>query len=189
MLARFFRVGAIFAKSMVMMNLSLPMKAFPTLVAFALLLSAAPLVATLSAQGTPSFVGSERAEPLERDYPEDARVIRMMPGEIFEVHQSARGKGETSFFVVREGRGVVQVVKEKKMGKRTYFLKALSPGETLGGVVDRKLLDRGEGFDPKNDADYSRIQRQIKDAPVIIIVGDPEEEKLKRRRAMREGNQ
>jgi hypothetical protein len=127
-----------------------------------------------------SFEASERADvQLATVYPENARVIRMAPGEIIELHQSNWGKEQSALFLVPEGRGVAQVLKEKKFNKQAYFIKALAPGETLAGIVTRKYLD-GEGFNPKNEVMYARIQEEIKANPIIIVVDDIEFEKAKR---------
>ena len=123
------------------------------------------------------FEGTEivRPAPASPTVPIGGRLVKLHVGDITQVHvtqtQLIGDSKETAFFVPFEGRALVSIVVEKKFGKRTYFIKALAAGETVGGVVPRNTLDF-DGFDPKNEAEHARIQAALKAAPLIFVI-DP----------------
>jgi hypothetical protein len=148
---------------------------------FARSLGLAPLAAFLcfalldpaSAQTRFSGADTTVVEEARPGLPPGGRLLRLRIGEIVEVHRAGArlfGAGkETAFYVPLEGRGLVSVSVKKARGRRTYFIKALAPGETLGGVVPRPALDRA-GLDPKDDAAHALIQLALKTAPVVFVI-------------------
>lgn len=140
-------------------------------------LSSAPLASVASAQDR--FGGTETVRPEAPlpTVPPGGRLVRLRVGDITQVHvtetQLFGDSRETAFYVPFEGRGLVTVVVEKKPGRRTYFIKAIAAGETVGGVVPRNTLDR-EGFTPKNEAEHARIQAALKAAPFIFVISPAE---------------
>lgn len=132
-----------------------------------------PVIAPAGAQE--KFDGAEIVRPKEepRKLPPNARVLRLRVGEILEVFSTPTtllsSKDERAFYVPAEGNAVLQVVIEKTSGRKTYFVKGLAAGETIGGVVYRDSLDK-DGYRPKNEAEHARIQKAVKDAPYIIVI-------------------
>ncbi len=102
-----------------------------------------------------------------------ARQIRLSPGQIMEVYRGSfapgDGQREMAFYLPVEARSVVQLVVETRGFTKTYFLRALGPGNTVGGVVERRWLN-SEGYDPRNAADEARIQAAVRAAPYLINV-------------------
>lgn len=102
--------------------------------------------------------------------PRKGEYVKLRRGEIREVFHSSKGaKPEMAFYLPPEGVHVVQVVIETKGSQVSYLLKALKPGRTVGGAVERQWLDR-EGFQPRNIADEARIQAAVKRSPLHIEV-------------------
>lgn len=96
--------------------------------------------------------------------------VELHPGSIKEVLSSpATGSRAVAFYLPVEGRSVAQVVIEKRPGRRTYFLKGLSKGSTVGGVVPAGTLD-GNGFDVKDQVMMARVQAAINQKPTYINV-------------------
>lgn len=107
-----------------------------------------------------------------------AQHIRMRLGQLVEVYRGSfapgDGQREMAFYLPVEARPVVQLIVETKGFTRTYFLRAIGPGDTVGGVVERRWLGgnwiEGLGFSPNNAADEARIQNAIRTAPYLISV-------------------
>ncbi len=118
------------------------------------------------------FQGAEY-DPGTGAMPAGARQLNLRLGQIVEVfHGSltpADGQRELAFYLPEEARSVVQLVVETSGFKRTYFLRAIGLGQTVGGVVERRWLD-GSGNDPKSVADEARIQNAVRTAPYLIAV-------------------
>jgi hypothetical protein len=96
--------------------------------------------------------------------------VKLRVGEIREVFRSSKLDGpEMAFYLPPEGVRIVQVVVESKGTRVSYMLKALKPGRTVGGAVERQWLDR-EGFQARNSADEARIQAAVKRNPLHIEV-------------------
>ncbi len=73
------------------------------------------------------------------------------------------------FYLPPEANSVVQLIIEKRDGERTFLLKAIGRGKTVGGFVLREWLDNS-GFQPKTPLDEAQIQQAVKSKPVFIIV-------------------
>ena len=105
--------------------------------------------------------------------PQGARQIQLRVGQVVEVFHGSiapgEGKRELAFFLPVEARPVVQLVVESKGLTRTYFLRAIGPGDTVGGVVERRWLD-SDGYSPEDTAAEARIQAAVKAAPYLISV-------------------
>ena len=103
----------------------------------------------------------------------NARQIALGVGEIVEVYHGGvlptDGGPQLAFYLPPEATSVVQLVVETKGFAKTYFLKGLAPGETVGGVVQRNWLD-ATGYRSDNPADEARIQAAIKANPFLILV-------------------
>lgn len=102
----------------------------------------------------------------------NARQLKLRVGEIRSVLVSKGNlfrSAPNAFYLPPDALGIVQVVVEKKGFTKTYFLKALRKGRTVGGVVARAWLDE-TGFRPDTVADEGRIQRAIRTTPYYIIV-------------------
>lgn len=102
-----------------------------------------------------------------------ARQIRLQVGELIEVFRGSNvpgdGAPEMAFYLPKEATSIVQLVVEKRGFNRTYFLRGLVVGETVGGVVERRWLDSA-GTGPDNAADESRIQQAVRGQPYLILV-------------------
>jgi len=102
-----------------------------------------------------------------------AQQLQLSLGEIVEVFRgSARlgdGQYELAFYLPEEARSVVQLVVEQKGFARTYFLRAIGPGNTVGGVVERRWLDHG-GNNATDGAAEARVQAAVRAAPYLISV-------------------
>lgn len=102
-----------------------------------------------------------------------ARQLRLRVGQVLEIYRGSfapgDGQREMSFYLPVEARNVVQLVIETKGFTRTYFLKAIGIGDTVGGVVERRWLNDA-GYDPRNTADEARIQNAVRAAPYLISV-------------------
>lgn len=118
------------------------------------------------------FQGAEY-DPGTGAMPAGARQLNLRLGQVVEVfHGSfapADGQRELAFYLPEEARSVVQLVVESSGFKRTYFLRAIGLGQTVGGVVERRWLD-GSGNNPKSTADEARIQNAVRTAPCLIAV-------------------
>lgn len=103
----------------------------------------------------------------------NAKQIRLRTGEVLEVFRGnwnpAGDTPELAFFLPPEATAIAQVVVETKGFTKTYFLKGLAPGESVGGTVERRWLD-GSGFRAKDTAMEARIQAAIKAQPFLILV-------------------
>lgn len=102
----------------------------------------------------------------------NAKRIGLRVGQVIEVYRAnivPGGEREMAFYLPVEARSVVQVLVESRGVTKTYFLKAIGMGETVGGVVERRWLNSG-GFDPDTVADEARIQQAVRSAPYLISV-------------------
>jgi hypothetical protein len=102
-----------------------------------------------------------------------AKQLRLRIGQVTEVFQGSFAPGdgqyELAFYLPVEARTVVQLVVETRGFTKVYFLRAIGAGETVGGVVERRWLDRS-GYNPDNAADEARIQNAVRAAPYLISV-------------------
>jgi hypothetical protein len=118
------------------------------------------------------FQGAEY-DPGTSVMPAGARQVRLRYGQVTEVFRgsSAVGDGqrELAFYLPVEARSVVQLVVETKGFTKTYFLRAIGAGETVGGVVERRWLD-SSGYSPLDTAAEARIQDAVRSAPFLISV-------------------
>ncbi|MDI1337958.1 MAG: hypothetical protein PSU94_17390 [Lacunisphaera sp.] len=119
------------------------------------------------------FQGAEYDPGAAGALPAGARQVQMRLGQVLEVYRGnfapGEGKRELSFYLPMEARGVVQLVVEKNGFARTYFLKAVGIGDTVGGVVEHRWLD-SDGYNPKDTASEARIQAAVKASPYLISV-------------------
>lgn len=102
----------------------------------------------------------------------NAKRISLRVGQVIEVYRAnviPGGEREMAFYLPVEARSVVQLLVESRGVNRNYFLKAISMGETVGGVVERRWLNSA-GFDPDSVADEARIQQAVRAAPYLISV-------------------
>ena len=109
--------------------------------------------------------------PRHMPVPPGAQSITLRMGEMREVYRQTWSINETqyAFFLPQEATNVVKLIVETHNFTKTYFVKAIGYGDTIGGVVERKLLDT-EGFHPDNAADFARIQEALRKQPVFISV-------------------
>lgn len=118
------------------------------------------------------FQGAEY-DPGTSVMPAGARQVRLRYGQVTEVFRgsSALGDGqrELAFYLPVEARSVVQLVVESKGFTKTYFLRAIGAGDTVGGVVERRWLD-SSGYNPLDTAAEARIQDAVRSAPFLISV-------------------
>ncbi|HKB57326.1 MAG TPA: hypothetical protein VKC51_07030 [Lacunisphaera sp.] len=118
------------------------------------------------------FQGAEY-DPGMGNAPAGAKQVQLRVGEVIEVFHGSfalgDGKRELAFYLPAEARSVVQLVVETKGLTRTYFLKAVGQGDTVGGVVERRWLDSA-GYNPVDTAAEARIQAAVKAAPYLISV-------------------
>lgn len=126
--------------------------------------------------GKEAFRAAEYVEPAPDALPPNARPVRLRMGAIQEVFTGdatpGDGLAEKAFYLPPEAAEVVQLVVEKHGWRRTYFLKAVGPGDTVGGVVERRWLD-GSGFRAKDSAHEARIQAAVQAEPYLISVIEP----------------
>lgn len=103
----------------------------------------------------------------------DARQIRLRPGQILAVFRGNAAPGddqrELAFYLPVEARSVVQLVVETKGFTKTYFLRAISSGDTVGGVVERRWLD-SDGYNPRDTAAEARVRDVVRSTPFSISV-------------------
>lgn len=118
------------------------------------------------------FQGAEY-DPGVGPLPAGAKRVTLRLGQVMEIYRgrAAPGDGERemAFYLPVEARSVVQLVVEKKGFTRTYFLRAIGVGDTVGGVVERRWLNSA-GYDPETAADEGRIQSAVRAAPFLISV-------------------
>lgn len=118
------------------------------------------------------FQAAEYSPGIMEAFPH-ARQIRLQVGELLEVYRGSNvpgdGAPEMAFYLPKEATSIVQLVVETRGFYKTYFLRGLVEGETVGGVVERRWLDRA-GTAPDNPADESRIQQAIRGLPYLILV-------------------
>ncbi len=109
--------------------------------------------------------------PHSKAPPKGSTMLYLKRGEIRPVFvfKHGFGKAREAFYVPREGTGTAQVIVEEKSGQTNYYIKGISRGRTVGGVVMREWLD-GSGFFPANLATESRIQAELNSQPVFIEV-------------------
>jgi hypothetical protein len=102
-----------------------------------------------------------------------ARRVQMRVGQVMEVYRGSfapgDGEREMAFYLPVEARSVVQLVVETRGFTKTYFLKAIGIGETVGGIVERRWLNSA-GFDPRDTAAEARIQDSVRAAPFLVSV-------------------
>ena len=122
------------------------------------------------------FQGAE-FDPGLANVPAGAKQLRLRVGEVIEVYRGSfaigDGQREMAFYLPIEARSVVQLVVETDRLKftRTYFLKAIAQGDTVGGVVESRWL-AGDGITPSDTAAEARIQASVKAAPYLISVNN-----------------
>ena len=118
------------------------------------------------------FQGAEY-DPGAGVVPAGARQIQLRLGQVVEVFHGSwaagDGQRELAFYLPAEARSVVQLVVETRGVTRTYFLKAVGIGDTVGGVVERRWLG-SDGYSPEDTAAEARIQAAVKAAPYLISV-------------------
>lgn len=103
--------------------------------------------------------------------PAGARQVRLRPGQILEVFRSNPGDDprELAFYLPIEARTVVQLVVTTKGDTKTYFLRAIRTGETVGSVVERRWLD-DDGYNPRDVDAGSRVRAAVRSTPCFITV-------------------
>lgn len=126
-----------------------------------------------------SFAGAEGVLSSTGDDPDVGppeggnRLIRLRPGQIVEVFRGRNapgdGRPELAFYLPVEARSVVQLVVGSKGCTKTYFLRAIRTGDTVGGVVERRWLD-DDGYNPRDPAAATRIRKAVRAAPHHISV-------------------
>jgi hypothetical protein len=118
------------------------------------------------------FQGAEY-DPGTGPLPAGAKQVRLRVGQVIEVYRGSNAPGdgqrELAFYLPVEARSVVQLVVESRGFTKTYFLRALGPGDTVGGIVERRWLN-SEGYDPRDLASEARIQDSVRAAPFMISV-------------------
>ena len=120
------------------------------------------------------FQGAEYspAGGIDAAYP-NARQVRLRAGEVVEVFHGSWAPGdgqlEMAFYLPPEAASVAQLVVESKGFAKTYFVRGLAPGETVGGVVERRWLDF-RGYRSKDLASEARIQAAVKQQPVLFFI-------------------
>lgn len=118
------------------------------------------------------FQGAEYDPGITSVYP-NARQIRLRVGEVLEVYRGSAmigdGQPQMAFYIPPEAQSIVQLVVEREGSRRTYFLRGLAPGESVGGVVEREWLNR-DGTAPRDTADEARVQSAIRGEPFLILV-------------------
>ena len=118
------------------------------------------------------FQGAEY-DPGTGPLPAGARQVRLRTGQLLEVFRASNAPGdgqrEMAFYLPVEARSVVQLVVESRGFTKTYFLRALGPGDTVGGIVERRWLN-SEGYDPRDLPSEARIQDAVRAAPYLISV-------------------
>lgn len=118
------------------------------------------------------FQAAEYDQRILDRYP-NARQVRLRVGEVLEVFRGSAvigdGEEEMAFYVPPEGRAIVQVITERRGLSRTYFLRGLAAGETVGGVVERDWLT-SDGLRPRNAAFEGRIQIAVRGQPFLILI-------------------
>ena len=121
-----------------------------------------------------AFHAAEYAHMTAQEIPDDARQIRLRPGETRLVYTWVRetGRPETVFYLPAVATSVVQVIVERHgLNRKDYYLKAVGYGDTVGGVVERSWLDT-EGFRARDAATEGRIQQAVRKDPWYISVDD-----------------
>ena len=118
------------------------------------------------------FQGAEY-DPGMGSAPAGAKQVQLRLGQVIEVFHGSfalgDGQRELAFYLPEEARSVVQLVVETKGMTRTYFLKAVGLGDTVGGVVERRWLS-SNGYNPIDTAAEARIQNAIRATPYLISV-------------------
>jgi hypothetical protein len=118
------------------------------------------------------FQAAEYESRVLDTYP-NARQIRLRVGEVIEVYRGSAaigdGQPEMAFFLPPEATSIVQLVVERKGLNRTYFLRGVAAGESVGGVVERRWLS-SDGTRPKDAAHQARVQNAIRGEPFLILV-------------------
>mgnify|MGYP000684063407 CR=1 FL=1 len=118
------------------------------------------------------FQAAEYESDITSAYP-NARQIRLQVGEVLEVYRgSARigdGQPEMAFYLPQEATAIVRLIVEREGSRRTYFLRGIAPGESVGGVVEKEWLNR-QGTGPRDAADEARVQNAIRGEPFLILV-------------------
>lgn len=118
------------------------------------------------------FQGAEY-DPGMGSAPAGSKQIQLRVGQVIEVFHGSfavgDGQRELAFYLPEEARSVVQLVVETKGMTRTYFLKAVGLGDTVGGVVERRWLS-SNGYNPIDTAAEARIQNAIRATPYLISV-------------------
>lgn len=118
------------------------------------------------------FQGAEY-DPGVAPLPQGAQQITMRVGDVREVFRGSfapgDGQREMAFYLPPEARSVVQLVVETRGFSRSYFLRAIGVGDTVGGPVERRWLDDA-GYDVRDGAAEARVQASVRAAPFLISV-------------------
>ena len=117
------------------------------------------------------FQGAEY-DPGTGPLPAGAKQVRLRVGQVMEVYRGSNvpdGQREMAFYLPVEARSVVQLVVETRGLVKYYFLRAIGPGDTVGGVVERRWLS-SDGFYPRDVAAEARVQDAVRAAPYLISV-------------------
>lgn len=132
-----------------------------------------PAPETKSYQGQKDVFQGAEYDPGAGPLPAGAKRLQLRVGQVLEVYRGSNvpgdGQREMAFYLPVEARSVVQLVVEQRGLVKTYFLRAVGIGETVGGVVERRWLNSA-GFDPGTVADEARIQAAVRAAPFLISV-------------------
>jgi hypothetical protein len=132
----------------------------------------APQPKTAAYRGKEAFQAAEYDPGISANYP-NARRVRLGVGEVVEVYRGRAnpldGETQMAFYLPPEAQSVVQLLTEVRGFDRYYFLRGVSRGETVGGVVERRWLD-ASGFRPRTPTDEGRIQAAVRGEPFLILV-------------------
>jgi hypothetical protein len=132
-----------------------------------------PAPETKSYQGQKDVFQGAEYDPGVGPLPAGAKRLQLRVGQVIEVYRGSNmpgdGQREMAFYLPVEARSVVQLVVEQRGLVKTYFLRAVGIGDTVGGVVERRWLNSA-GFDPDSLADEARIQNAVRAAPFLISV-------------------
>lgn len=132
----------------------------------------APQPKTTAYQGKEAFQAAQYDPGIAANYP-NARRVRLGVGEVMEVYRGRAnpldGQVQMAFYLPPEAQSVVQLLTEVRGFDRYYFLRGVSRGETVGGVVERRWLDE-TGFRPRSPTDEGRMQAALRAEPFLILV-------------------
>jgi hypothetical protein len=132
-----------------------------------------PRAAASEYKGKESFAATEVVEQTHSEVPvpPGAQSVTLRMGEMREVYRQTWRPGETqyAFFLPEEATNIVKLVVETDGFTKTYFLRAIGYGDSVGGVIKSEWL-APDGFHPRDVADFARIQEAVRQKPVFISV-------------------